>query len=237
MHAVLPGGVHDHAAPAAAHVEQPHAGLQPQLAGDQVELVRLGFLEGGVLGRVAGAGVGHRRAEHPLVEGVGDVVVMRDRAGVGVPPPGQPPALDPDFLRRRGDSRQQDTGSAQLTEQLDPFRKIHVHPLRIDHACQRRVHVTLDVQVPGYVRAGEPEPAGRLGQVGHRGRRADGDPYRRVLRSCLAPVIGVERHRGVGPRDLLEHVSQCHGLDPFVTARERTCRTGRPAGPPRRTHP
>ena len=57
--AVLPGGVHDHAAPAAAHVEQPHPGRQAQLAGYQVELVCLGFLKGGALGRVAGAGVGH----------------------------------------------------------------------------------------------------------------------------------------------------------------------------------
>ena len=47
--AVLPGGVADHAAPAAADVEQSLAGLEVELAGDQVVLRELRLLEGGVL--------------------------------------------------------------------------------------------------------------------------------------------------------------------------------------------
>ena len=82
--AVVLRRVPDHAAPAAADVEQPHTGLQPDLAGDEVVLVRLRLLEGGVLGREARAGVGHRRSEHPLVERVRHVVVIADRLGVAV---------------------------------------------------------------------------------------------------------------------------------------------------------
>src|SRR5260221_359504 len=43
-HAVVACRVHDHAAPAAAHVEQPHPGRQPDLPGHQVELVFLRLL-------------------------------------------------------------------------------------------------------------------------------------------------------------------------------------------------
>ena len=57
--AVFPGRVHDHAAPAAADVEQPHPAAQPELACDQVELVLLRLLQGGLRSRVTGAGVGH----------------------------------------------------------------------------------------------------------------------------------------------------------------------------------
>ena len=82
LDAVLPRGVADHAAPAAAEVEQPLAGLEVELAGDQVVLGGLRLLERRVRGRVERAGVGHRRAEDVLVERVGDVVVVVDRLGV-----------------------------------------------------------------------------------------------------------------------------------------------------------
>ena len=82
LDAVLPGGVADHAAPAAADVEQPLPGLEVELAGDQVVLLGLRLLERRVLGREDRAGVGHRRAEDQLVEAVGDVVVVVDHLGV-----------------------------------------------------------------------------------------------------------------------------------------------------------
>ncbi len=50
LDAVLPGGVPDHAAPAAADVEQPHARLEVELARDQVVLEGLRLLQAGVLG-------------------------------------------------------------------------------------------------------------------------------------------------------------------------------------------
>ena len=88
--AVVLDGVPHHPAPAAADVEQAHARPEVELAADQVVLGRLRLLEAGVRGRVAGAGVGHRRPEHHLVERVGHVVVVGDRLGVaraGVPQP------------------------------------------------------------------------------------------------------------------------------------------------------
>ena len=100
LDAVVLDGVHDHAAPAAADVEQPHARLEPELAADEVELLLLGRLEGRVGGREHGAGVGHRRAEHPRVEAVADVVVVVD--GVGVAVLGVPAAVEGALLRRRG---------------------------------------------------------------------------------------------------------------------------------------
>src|SRR6266446_2673349 len=84
-HAVVACRVHDHAAPAAAHVEQPHPGRQPDLPGHQVELVFLRLLQTRPCVRIARAGIGHRGAEHPVVERVGYVVVVRDRSGVAVP--------------------------------------------------------------------------------------------------------------------------------------------------------
>ena len=51
LDAVVPRGVPDHPAPAAADVEQPHARLQAELAADQVVLRELRLLEGGVLRR------------------------------------------------------------------------------------------------------------------------------------------------------------------------------------------
>ena len=83
-HPVLGRGVHDHRAPAAAHVEQPHPRLQPELLRHQLELGRLRLLQRGVRRRVDRAGVGHRRAEHPLVEGVRHVVVVRDDLAVAL---------------------------------------------------------------------------------------------------------------------------------------------------------
>ena len=75
-----PRGIPHHPAPAAADVEQPVALPEPELVEDQAVLVLLGLLERRALVRVGGAGVGHRRAEHVLVEGVGHVVVVVDGA-------------------------------------------------------------------------------------------------------------------------------------------------------------
>src|SRR5208283_3717117 len=56
--AVFAGRVHDHAAPAAADVEQPDAAAQAEFARDQVELVLLSLFQRRVRRRVTGTGVG-----------------------------------------------------------------------------------------------------------------------------------------------------------------------------------
>ena len=88
--AVLARGMANHPAPAATDVEQAHAGLEAELAGDQLVLGRLRLVE--VIARVAEqrTGVRHGRAEDPLVERVRHVVVVLHRAGVAAPRVPQP---------------------------------------------------------------------------------------------------------------------------------------------------
>jgi hypothetical protein len=207
LDAVLPRGVHHHAAPAAADVQQPHALMQAQLARDQVELVGLRLFQGGVLVRVAGAGVGHRGPEHPLVEPVGDVVVVRDRLGVaalGVQPAAEPARLRPDLLGRRRHPVQQELGAAEGLEQADLLGQAQAHGLGLGHPGQGLVHVAFDVELPGHVGPGQPERAGCLGQVGHGDRGADRDLHRRSGHAGMTAVVGRELHRGIGSRECLE---------------------------------
>ncbi len=246
LDAVLAGGVPDHAAPAAADVQQPHPGLERQLPGDQFVLVGLRLLQGGVLVRVAGTGVGHGRAEHPLVERVGHVVVVRDGRGVpalGVPLPADPAAPHPHLLGRRRHPRVEKLRPAQFAEEPEPFGRAHAHALRLGHPRERGVHVAVHVEMAGDVGPGQAERTRRLGYVGRRDRRADRDPHRRAGNSGLASVVGAELHRGVRARDPLEHLGQRHDRHPFATCRvpascrARTSRTARTACRLRRRRP
>ena len=83
--AVVRGGVARHAAPPATDVEQAHSRPEPELARDEVELRVLGVVQADVRLVEDGAGVGHRRPEHVLVEAVGHVVVLADRLAVAAP--------------------------------------------------------------------------------------------------------------------------------------------------------
>ena len=81
-HAVVLRRPDRQAAPAAPDVEQGLAGLELELAADQIELVPLGLLELAVGVAIVRAGVDHQRIEEERVELVGDVVVMGDRLRV-----------------------------------------------------------------------------------------------------------------------------------------------------------
>ena len=74
----------DQRAPAAADVEQAVSGLQAQLAADVLQLVALGLLERVVGGLEVGAGVDPLGIQPQAVEGVGHIVVERDRRLVGL---------------------------------------------------------------------------------------------------------------------------------------------------------
>ena len=207
LDAVLPCGVHHHAAPAAAHVEQPHTRTQPQLPRHQVELINLRLLQGRILVRVAGTGVGHGRPEHPLIEPVGHVVVVRDRVGIaalGVPPAAQPAAVHPDLLRRRRHPVHQELRPAQGLQQPQLLGHGQADGLGLRHPGQGQVHVAVDVQVPRHVGTGQPERPGSLSQVRHGHRRADRDLHRRPGRAGVTAVIRAELHRGIRPHDRLE---------------------------------
>ena len=218
LDAVLARGVPDHAAPAAADVQQPHSGPQPELARDQVELIDLRLLQGGIGLRVARAGVRHRRAEHPPVEGVGHVVVVRDRlrvATLAVPPADHPAPVLEDLLGRRRDAVHEQLGAAQRLEQLQLLDDAHVQPLRPRHPGESLVHIAVHVEVAGHVSPGQAQRARRLRQVGDRYRRAHGEFHRRVRRTRVRAVVGREFHRCVRTDNLLEDLRQRHALLPF----------------------
>ncbi len=65
-----------------AKLPQPHARLEPELAGDQVELRELGLLQCLRATREDRAAVGHRIVEEQTEELVAYVVVVADRPGV-----------------------------------------------------------------------------------------------------------------------------------------------------------
>ncbi len=79
---VVGGGVDQHRSPPAPDVEEPHARSEPELATDEVVLVRLGGREVLLGAAVHRARIGHRRSEDHPVELVRHVVVVRDRLGV-----------------------------------------------------------------------------------------------------------------------------------------------------------
>ena len=194
--AVVLRGVPDHAGPAAADVELPHAGLQVVLAADQVVLERLRLLERRVLGREARARVGHRRAEDHLVEPVRHVVVVVDRLGVaalGVPEAlhHSPPARQR-FLRRR--LRRQEVAqpeTAREPHRLARRRHPDLQPLlQVDERVVGVAGVhTLDLEVAAHVGAGQAEVAGGGEQVGQAALVAQVEPDRRVLRAGGAAVV------------------------------------------------
>ena len=172
-YAVVAGGVAHHGPPAAADVEQPLAGLERELAGDEVELRGLRLLQRRRRRVVERAGVGHRRAQHQLVEAVRDVVVVRDDLGiahhrVAQPLDGATPARQV-LLRRRG--RRAQVGQAEAAHDRDGLGGGRHAELRVvleEH--QRVVGVagvhTGEVEVEAGVGPRQPEVARRGHQVG-----------------------------------------------------------------------
>ena len=145
--------MHDHATPAAAHVEQAHAGLQSELAADQVELLLLCLLECRVSRGEDRAGVRHGRTEDPAVEAVGDVVVVVNGLGVAslrMTATGQARLLR---RRRRALEREGCEGASQ-GELLARGDVRQVHRIEPAHGFIGR---TDDLQVTAHVRAGQAE--------------------------------------------------------------------------------
>ncbi len=79
LRAVLAGGVDAEAAPAAADVEHPLAGLQLELGADQIEFGALGVLQCLDALLPEGTAVGHRLVQEQREELVADVVVVAHR--------------------------------------------------------------------------------------------------------------------------------------------------------------
>ena len=128
LHAEVLGGVHRHAAPAAADVEEPHAGPQAELAADQVVLRALRVGQRRLRRGEVGARVGHRLAEEEAVEVVGDVVVVGDRLGVaGARVAG---AAQARLLGRRLERRAERARGARGRQQQPPAFQARLPPAR-----------------------------------------------------------------------------------------------------------
>ncbi|MNH38220.1 hypothetical protein D3C78_1825850 [compost metagenome] len=76
--AVVAGGVDGEPAPARADFQQVIIRPQCQSFADGPELGLLPLLQGGIRGRVDGAGILHVAVEKPLIEPVAEIVVRRD---------------------------------------------------------------------------------------------------------------------------------------------------------------
>ena len=169
----------------------------------------------GVGVRIARAGVGHRRAEHPLVERVRHVVVVVDGLGVAslavpqafcdAPPAGQR------LLRRWGDRLEVlDADRADDVGQHPRRRPLEVHLVGerpqqlvgIAGMHAERFDVTRDVG------AGQPQIAGRGGEVGGAARRQQVQPEGGVVGSGRAAVVGGELQRQLTRGEDLQDLGQ-----------------------------
>jgi hypothetical protein len=221
LYAVLAGGVADHAAPAATHVQETLAGLQVELAGHQVVLLELGFFQRRSLGRENRARVRHRRPEDVLVERVRDVVVVVDRglvagAGVAQALEGAAP-LGQVFLRWRGRRLQvRPAEAADDAQRLGRRRALEVE--MVEHHPHQTVRIAgmdaLDLQVALDVGADHAQIAGGGEDVGQAAFGGQVHVDRGVLGAGRAAVVGGEAERqaagghrgqGVGDRDLGRH--------------------------------
>ena len=209
----VPRGVAHHAAPAAPDVEQPVAFLEPQLLEHQPVLVLLRLFQRGVGVSVARAGVRHRRAEHPFVERVGNVVVMVDGFGVTgatVPQPfcDSPPARQR-LLRRRCDRLEVLDADGANDVGKHPGRwplEVHLLGERLEQLVRIAGVHAVRFDVAGDVRAGQPQLAGCGGQVGGATRGTQIEPDRGVFWPGSAAVVRgeLQRHppRGEDLQDL-----------------------------------
>ena len=206
------GSVEEHAAPAAADVEQAHPRLEPELPADQLVLVGLRLLE-----RARGVGphrarVRHGGAEHAAVEVVRDVVVVRDGGGVALLR--MAPAVESRLLGRL--RHRLERARPDEPEGCHPLRGSELHVRQVVAQRERSEDVALQVEVAGDVGPPEAELARRLHDAAQRGGGTDLQRGRRVRGPQPAAVVRLDRDRQVGPEELLEercelrcHARQC----------------------------
>ena len=200
VHAVVLGRVQQHAAPPTADVEEAHAGLEVELAADELVLVRLGVLQRGGVVVPHRAGVCERRPEHHPVEVVGDVVVVRDRGGVALAR--VTPALQPRLLGRRRERLQplppDELGGSHDLSGAEPQL---LDVLGDGHHVE---DVAVDLELTGDVGASEPQLVGGGDDAAERVRGAHHDGRAGIGRPEARPVVGPERDRHL----VAEHVGQ-----------------------------
>ena len=171
-HAVVARRVDQQRAPAAADVQQPLAGLQPQLRADELELALLRGLERLAGFREVRARVDHARAEQRRVEVVRDVVVVLDRGLVARErvQAALAPGLD------GGDRRApEDDGRPEQPDGGGEQRRAvaRARPDVLAQADDRlEVGITVDVEGAAHPGPREADLVGRVQEVGERVGRA-----------------------------------------------------------------
>ena len=196
---MLARGVNRQASPTAADVEHPLAGLQLELAADQLELGALGVLERRRSGLEQRAAVGHRLVKEQGEELVRDVVVVADRLGVA--------ALRV-AVARAGAARRRGVGTAtspaaRSAATPNPSRRGRLSGGGMPAAEQRDDPIqVVDVDLPAHVGAPEPELAGRAQKVADRPRRADRDGRAVARRRNARAVPELDRERTICKRPL-----------------------------------
>ena len=153
--------------------------------------------------RVAGAGVGHRRAEHPLVERVRHVVVVVDRLGVTS-------LAVPQALLRRGASGAAPPAAAARSacRCSMPIERTMLASTRAGGRLKSSLSASalsssygiagvhaVRFEVARHVGAGQPEFAGRGGQIGGAARGHQVQAELGVVGSGVAAVVGGELQR------------------------------------------
>ena len=198
------GRVDREAAPAAAHVEQAVAGLQVELAADEVELLLLGLLERPGAAREERAAVGERLAEEEREELGRQVVVVAHGAGV---------APDAVALAARAQLRGGHGGRAHRAArtrgrqgQARALGALHGRRLPGVEQVERGLDV-VGLERAGHVGAAQAELAGGAQHVRHGVARArtEDDPGPAGGRQAGAvPELELERPVGKGRLELLQ---------------------------------
>jgi hypothetical protein len=230
----MQSGVTHQSSPASADVEQALPRSEVELAADQVELLRLRVVQRRVGSRENRAGVGHRRAEHELIEPVRDVVMVCDRRCV------TPPAVTREtsapgrgrLLRRHArTSHQPHLKATQKPPQLDGMEVPPAVPME---RTQGGVEVAVNLEGPRDIRSGDAElPGGGEHEPNGLGRahldRWPADPSGRSRSRHRPETQPGHRHQRAPER----HSRVSSAPPPRLTSRSVAVRSdGRPHAPP-----
>ncbi len=221
LDSVVPGGVDQQAAPAAAYIEQSHSGTQTQLGADQLVLGILGRREPHVGRCPQPARVRHRRTENLPIEGVGQIVVMGD--GSGIPRPAVAAAPRPRLGRGWwwGQGAQQ---AQQRRRRAQHGRRQGLDP-KVAPQVKGVENVAFDVELTGHIRPRETEFTGTEQHPPHCLRRLH-DNLGRGFGPDGRPVPQFDSYRWFRPDETRQQIDHDTGHGGCAHAGPRTSGCG-----------
>ena len=204
-----------HPAPPAAHVQQPHPRAQRELAGDEFVFRGLRLFQGETGAFPHRAGIGHRRAQHDVIERVGHVVVVGDRGRV--PPFAVPPAAWPRLLRRRRQAEPPPPrGRCRSSSRAAASRSAGRSRRSVGCGAvpaTSKIGAAVDVQVTGDIRAGDAQLPRRQQHPADRVRRPHPQHRARPDRPQHRPVVGLDADRYVAAEEPAQQDGHRHRND------------------------